>query len=608
MGASQSQSSPDSSVAVAEMFMCGRDVASCRSVVVPKQVKKLIFDGIYQRVEMIGQMLKVMQTIHHGRACIFSNSVTFDLDSGKVKITLEGGRANQKIVDLSKTRFSEFVAKCDRPAVGVQIGFKGHANMLVFNKVRKTVEHFEPHGESASHLSDAQNAKLAQMIKDTFLCTTDCAFPGFEYVPPSAACPMVRIGSGTINSEFGVKKTAGGKLGMQSILNKTKLNSRFAGTCVMWSLWFLHVRLLYPDLAPSEVMGKALSMAFAASDVPKNVLMQQDDDLDVKHQDLPFCTKELMFDGAEKCESSDDTLRSKCPSECKKKIALASGGQTLEDFIVQFTQKLIAHIDLTISKESCISMDKKKDSGFVTFCEKEPPQPDDATIVIYTANKDFLKFAHYVLSNRRRLVPTLDFMIHFMEDPTQILSEAADKWVKTMTRSGNLIYLNGNPELPTYQDVIDLVPIQERWEKVVWRILRDIAPVAVKPPKKKGYTFYGPKEKEGEPSFMNIDDFETMSNLGLGVEFETLDPDYYTAESIDDIYALMPADAVAGIKKGTNGAAFFNGVYIGLGVKAISHHATIDDGAPSYDAAAFVMKPRRRRATGGRSRSRRGRK
>jgi hypothetical protein len=606
MGASQSITPESTNVTAAEMFMCGRDIESCRSIVVPKQVKQLIFEDKIYKEKSIGEaMLKVMQVIHKGRGCIYPNTLYFEIETGRVYVTLHRGRGSKEVeARFDKQEFASFVKKCkpSQRAIAVRIGFEGHANMLIFNKVQKTLEHFEPHGDSAFHLSKEENEKLAQMINDTFLCS-DCAFSDYSYVPPSAACPMITMGSGTLNTEFGEMKTAdGAKLGLQAILNMSKGDSHASGTCVMWSLWYMHVRLLHPDVPPSDMMEKAMSMAFDSSAVSRDAYIET-----LKGDD--FCSKRVR-DDMRACKK-DDEVREKCAPQCATLLAIENGGGTLENFIVQFTQQVISQINIEIERKKCLVMDVTKD-GKREICYDVPPLRDDAQIVVYTAHMDILERARMMLQARRRLHPTLDFIVHrplgtnFKWAEFLSAEESSEYNVAMVDWMRSMVYFNGKfVKFPLSNGT----PFDNTLD-ALYSVLVKVAPIPVYTPPKRAYALY--MYDETDEHIVSTADLDGIVQ-DKHVELMMLNEIYNSEEDIKKVTSLMPSEATAAVLKGADGAAFFDGKYIGLGLSAIMKHvngsaAEREAQENTYTATTYsanTSASSRRRNTGGGKRRRR---
>jgi len=112
-----------------------------------------------------------------------------------------------------------------------------HANVLVIDSKTKTGELMEPHGSIfASKVMKIQDdatayskyiSKIGSFMKSN----------GYEFMPPSTICPVTR--------------------GLQIIdaSHKTKFD---VGFCEAWSLWYIELRLTYPDIPPDKLIDDTL--------------------------------------------------------------------------------------------------------------------------------------------------------------------------------------------------------------------------------------------------------------------------------------------------------------------------------------------------------------
>jgi len=107
-------------------------------------------------------------------------------------------------------------------------GDRGHANMLIIDKVNKTIERFEPHGSKVYNSLDIT-------IEYYFL------YEGIidKYIPPKSYC------------------TAGPQaFQCKSLLEMSDRDKRVGGYCLAWTLWYTDIRLSYPDLSLKELDQK----------------------------------------------------------------------------------------------------------------------------------------------------------------------------------------------------------------------------------------------------------------------------------------------------------------------------------------------------------------
>jgi hypothetical protein len=118
----------------------------------------------------------------------------------------------------------------------------GHANMLIIDKIDGTVEHFEPYGSSPGNILSFfthKDRKLSvyKYLKEIF---NDI---GYAYLSPSQTCPL--IGPQMVE-EFMCHE-----LMIPQIKNKI-------GMCLLWSLFYIHLRLSNPDLEPIELINNSV--------------------------------------------------------------------------------------------------------------------------------------------------------------------------------------------------------------------------------------------------------------------------------------------------------------------------------------------------------------
>ena len=340
----------------AALYLCGGSNDKCKELQMPELVRKLVFDGgLYANSTVHEAARQVLQTIHKGRACIWSNDITYSVAARQFTTVLNLGRKGQKEVAFDKQLFANWIRDCDKGIMGVSLSLDlgpgaGHANMLIIDTKSKTVEHFEPHGDSMGSLSDAQNNQLHRDVEALMLDSLKLAGKqGYKYLKPSDVCPDFEIGSSYTN-EFGKKVTAG-KEGIQAFLNKNRAGSEFAGTCAIWSLWYLHVRLNSPAGSdPQDVLKRAMSQATNLVDAnfPSGL-----DSIckNAKNDYNRWCTDKGT---APKGWDQQTWLRTKkafdadCAPACDHAETMLKAGATLEDFIIRFTQQLISLLQIEI--------------------------------------------------------------------------------------------------------------------------------------------------------------------------------------------------------------------------------------------------------------------
>ena len=147
----------------------------------------------------------------------------------------------------SKNKFMDEVDRCMKHRlvpINLEIIVPGagtHANVIIIDTKKKTVELFEPHGNRSnkSELESITRAyfKVSKNVQRFFAMY----LPDFTYIPPSKYEP---------------------KSGLQARLDA------FSGLCVTWAILYLHYRVLNPDVPPKRLIN------YLDKKVTKKVLLQ----------------------------------------------------------------------------------------------------------------------------------------------------------------------------------------------------------------------------------------------------------------------------------------------------------------------------------------------
>ena len=137
--------------------------------------------------------------------------------------------------EASKNTFMREVTKCFTKArlapISLEIivpGVGTHANMIIIDSHKKTIELFEPHGNrnDDSELESISKAYF-KVSKNVHMFFKEI-LPTYEYIPPSKYEP---------------------KYGLQERLDA------FSGLCVTWAILYMHYRLLNPDIDPKKLIS-----------------------------------------------------------------------------------------------------------------------------------------------------------------------------------------------------------------------------------------------------------------------------------------------------------------------------------------------------------------
>jgi len=136
-----------------------------------------------------------------------------------IKFKIYSSKTN-KLNDFTKQQYiySE-ILPCQNPTFAIPFSVSQHANMLIINREKKTVEHFEPNGEFIGEIGDLLTVAAEKLIKELF--------PSYTYIPVISFCP---------------------ETGIQMELARRFPASKFTGSCAIWSMWYAFLRLSSPNL------------------------------------------------------------------------------------------------------------------------------------------------------------------------------------------------------------------------------------------------------------------------------------------------------------------------------------------------------------------------
>ena len=135
---------------------------------------------------------------------------------------------------VSKEKFMSEIKKCIKTHRLIPISLEiivpqvgTHANIILIDSKKKTVELFEPHGarSNKSELESISRAyfKITKNVHKFVIIN----FPDYTFIPPSRYEP---------------------EEGLQARLDA------FSGLCVTWSILYLHYRILNPDVDPKKLI------------------------------------------------------------------------------------------------------------------------------------------------------------------------------------------------------------------------------------------------------------------------------------------------------------------------------------------------------------------
>ncbi len=341
------------STEAAVLYMCNASNKECRNAIPPNVLRQLVLEdaNIYKSGFLREQQLRALEIIHQGRIKTVRIKFRYNDVTNKHFLTeddLESARALISKNLAGEIAIAVFCSFTSKPG-------KSHANAVLVNRKHQTFEHFEPHGVFKNYIYNVEDAVKEYIPK--------LGFPGFKYIAPKETCPNLSLVSSPL------------PMGPQSMLNRNRRGSPVSGTCVMWSLWYLHIRLVFPELDPQQAVQTAYDLIVGASG----------------EGDGEGCT-------AESCAPESEN-NSNCSLFCSRLRLEESGqaGRSLEQFIVLFTEQLIKTLNLRILKKTTYDVLTEQGELVTSFTQDklkkelpEVPAPDPNKLVVY--GKKYCKF------------------------------------------------------------------------------------------------------------------------------------------------------------------------------------------------------------------------
>jgi len=121
--------------------------------------------------------------------------------------------------------------------VGISTTNKGwHSNYLLIDLKKKEIERFEPNGSENSFNFDYSSEKLDNILKRELLFHLD----NFKYFEPKHFIPRISV----------------------QILSSKEINNKKItdpqGFCALWSVWYVDIRLTYPEIDRKKLINKMI--------------------------------------------------------------------------------------------------------------------------------------------------------------------------------------------------------------------------------------------------------------------------------------------------------------------------------------------------------------
>ena len=155
----------------------------------------------------------------------------------------------QKIIyPLYENKFFEIIKNSKKRFVGIFLYIKwycfnmnAHFNSLLFDTEKKTVERFEPYSKIKITHFDKTVKKFDIEFKKSIKKNL-----GYEYILPSSICPNIGFQYKEENNMFSVFTA--------STVGNFQFKSDPGGFCGAWSLYYLNLRIAYPNIEPQKLL------------------------------------------------------------------------------------------------------------------------------------------------------------------------------------------------------------------------------------------------------------------------------------------------------------------------------------------------------------------
>jgi hypothetical protein len=187
----------------------------------------------------------------HDESCVKLPKKINNIPSQQTSVSLrwiEGKNGKDSYISVPKPEkkfWDNFLNCTNKRFIALPFGFNcndfGHANYLLFDKKKKTLERFESFGKVDSEcISDEEiDSKLKKLFEQNLQNTE---YANFTYMKPLEILPEDNVQ--TIQEEEKRWK------------NRSKKNP--VGFCSVWSLWYIDLRTSNPDVEPKKLIKEAI--------------------------------------------------------------------------------------------------------------------------------------------------------------------------------------------------------------------------------------------------------------------------------------------------------------------------------------------------------------
>lgn len=146
--------------------------------------------------------------------------ITWNITNNKPKLTVPP--SFEKFINNSQHQFVVIILGQSLSNEHDEI-ISGHANLLIFDRVNKTIERFEPHGVFSPSIY------LPELCDEAIFCI----WTEYNYIPTIISCPFI------------------GPQILQTEENEYK-NSDPIGFCVAWVIWYAEFKFTYQNTTSSS--------------------------------------------------------------------------------------------------------------------------------------------------------------------------------------------------------------------------------------------------------------------------------------------------------------------------------------------------------------------
>lgn len=194
-----------------------------------------IWEGRYliqsQWISLLFYMLSLER-----RVCIPRIGVKFIPETAIMSIQVEIDKSGVEVDRSLPPEIYQQIGECRSPIFIIPVSitifiddeyYSAHANMLIFDIEKRTIERFEPHGEFIIEGIDVVDNELRSFASEI----------GYRYIPTLDFCPI------------------NGPQYAEVYMRERGIQPPTGGFCAAFSLLYMHLRILHPDLSREHIIN-----------------------------------------------------------------------------------------------------------------------------------------------------------------------------------------------------------------------------------------------------------------------------------------------------------------------------------------------------------------